>query len=249
VLLTGEREVTTTTTPDGDFEFIDLPAGSYELNIPNLASRPELIFPPRTVTLAGDRACADMFMFPRIDSVIEGHVLDQDSRPIPGVLVRIDSVTSSWSAPTDDGGRFRISNVPAGRYTARIRLDPDRLGLAALEPGRAAIEMPFDLASGGHLTLDPVRLRRVPRLPRVLLEGRVVNAAGAVVRGLDVWITASDDASAKPSRTWTLSDGTFAMPATEGRRYRIEIGDPQRPQARVEVTASDQPVTVTIAAR
>lgn len=249
VLLTGEREVTTTTTPDGDFEFIDLPAGSYELNIPNLASRPELSFPPRTVTLAGDRACADVFMFPRIDSLIDGQVLDQDDRPISGVLVTMASSTSSWGTRTDEGGRFRIGNVPAGRYTASIRLDPARLGLASLEPGRSVIEMPFDLASGGHLTLEPVRLRRVARLQRVLLEGRVVTTGGAVVRGLDVWITALDDATAKPSRTWTLSDGTFAMPVITGRRYRIEIGDPQRPLARVEVTASDQPVTLSIAGR
>lgn len=250
VALTGGRDATTTTTADGEFEFVDLPAGSYELSVPDLTSRPELRLDPRTVTLTGDRACADVFMVSRIDSLIQGQVVDQDGQPIKGVLVSITSARRErrgvTTVTTDGGGWFRLESVAAGRYTARIRLDADRLGLAALEPGRTAIEVPIDLASGGHVTLEPVRLWR---FPRVLLAGRVVNDAGTGVRGLYVWITALDDAGAKPARTWTLSDGTFSMAAIEGRRYRIEIGDRERPQVRVEVTASDQPITLSIAGR
>lgn len=249
VSLTGPREVTTTTSADGRFEFADLPTGSYELSVPDLTSRPELSFPPRTVMLAGDRACSDVLMVARLANSVEGQLLDQFGLPIKGVLVEIDTATSRWRSRSDDEGRFQFANLAAGRYTARIRVDPDRLGLAAIESGQAAIEMPFDMASSSHVTLEPVRVKRLARFPRILLAGRVVNAAGAGVRGLDVWITTLDVDAAKPSRTWTLSDGTFSMPAFEERRYRIEIGDPQRPQARVDVTASDQPVTITLADR
>jgi outer membrane receptor protein involved in Fe transport len=53
---------------------------------------------------------------------IEGTVTDQSGAAVPGVAVRVTSpnLISAQTANTDDGGHFRISNLPPGRYTVAV---------------------------------------------------------------------------------------------------------------------------------
>ena len=53
---------------------------------------------------------------------IEGSVSDVNGATVPGVAVRVTSpnLISAQSATTDDGGRFKILNLPPGRYTVEV---------------------------------------------------------------------------------------------------------------------------------
>src|ERR1041385_1694904 len=49
---------------------------------------------------------------------IEGAVTDSTGAAVPGVAVRVTSpnLISAQTATTDDGGRYKILNLPPGRY-------------------------------------------------------------------------------------------------------------------------------------
>ena len=53
---------------------------------------------------------------------IEGTVSDVNGAAVPGVTVKVKSPTSisAQSGTTDDGGRFKILNLPPGRYSVEI---------------------------------------------------------------------------------------------------------------------------------
>src|SRR6476661_3681822 len=53
---------------------------------------------------------------------IEGTVTDSTGAAVPGVTVNVKSpnLISAQSATTDDGGRFKILNLPPGRYSVDI---------------------------------------------------------------------------------------------------------------------------------
>lgn len=53
---------------------------------------------------------------------IEGTVLDPQGNAVPGVTVTVTSpnLITAQSGTTDDSGRFRILNLPPGRYTVKV---------------------------------------------------------------------------------------------------------------------------------
>ena len=56
---------------------------------------------------------------------IEGTVTDQTGAAVPGIAVRVTSpnLISAQTATTDDSGRYRISNLPPGRYAVVIEAE------------------------------------------------------------------------------------------------------------------------------
>src|SRR5215467_4300545 len=57
--------------------------------------------------------------------LIDGSVSDQAGAAVPGISVRVTSpnLISAQSATTDAGGRFKILNLPPGKYTITIEAD------------------------------------------------------------------------------------------------------------------------------
>jgi len=53
---------------------------------------------------------------------IEGVVSDPNGNPVPGARVTVTASTliSPQSANTDDQGRYRISNLPPGKYDVTV---------------------------------------------------------------------------------------------------------------------------------
>lgn len=170
VSLSGPRTAVTRTTTSGEFELVDLPPGSYTIGVANPPERPELSFTPQDVLLENTYACGDLTFLARIDSLVEGTVVDQHGTPMSGVFIMLvpwpadgdrPGMHGGWGTNTDDQGRYQFRDVPAGRYTARIGLRAVRNGVTLTAPDGApasSIIREVTLASGGRAVLEPIRL-------------------------------------------------------------------------------------------
>jgi hypothetical protein len=58
---------------------------------------------------------------------IEGTITDQNGAAVPGITVKVTSTNliSPQTATTDDSGRYRIPNVPPGRYTVTVEAEKE----------------------------------------------------------------------------------------------------------------------------
>ncbi len=253
VTISGPREMEVLTDATGEFEFAGLPPGSYSVGVTVPPNRPELLsFPQREIRLEGAYACDEVLLWPRFQSRIEGHIVDQAGVPIAGVDVTLTNANENsrgWqgitSTTTDDLGHYDFDGLPEGPYTIRVRAEPDRNGLAPLtaEPVETQSTRQAALASGGLVMLEPVRLQR---LVRVSLEGRVVDADGAGLGGVLLWVVALDDRSRWARRFVTDDEGRFSVPVYSGRRQQILVGNRQQPSADVTIVAGKEPVTITV---
>src|SRR5262245_44364071 len=56
---------------------------------------------------------------------IEGSVTDQAGAAVPGISVKVSSANliSAQTATTDQSGRYRILNLPPGKYTVTVEAD------------------------------------------------------------------------------------------------------------------------------
>jgi hypothetical protein len=118
---------TTFTGPAGEFEFIGVGKGSYQLSAQKPGFNPAFgdpeNRPPRIEELASSVSGVQIKLAPM--GAIEGKVVDQYGDPIPHgniavitvmVLDGYQSTSVSRTATTDDRGIFRVANLPAGKY-------------------------------------------------------------------------------------------------------------------------------------
>src|SRR5678816_440807 len=56
---------------------------------------------------------------------IEGSVTDSTGAAVPGIAVKVTSpnLISAQTATTDDNGRYRILNLPPGKYTVIVEAE------------------------------------------------------------------------------------------------------------------------------
>ena len=83
---------------------------------------------------------------------IEGTVTDQTGAAVPGIAVKVSSsnLISAQTAMTDDSGRFRILNLPPGKYTIIVEAEK---GFAKYE--RADVEVNLSRSSTVEVSLQP----------------------------------------------------------------------------------------------
>src|SRR6201991_1085363 len=83
---------------------------------------------------------------------IEGTVTDANGAAVPGVSVKVTSpnLISAQTATTDDNGRFRVLNLPPGKYAITIEADK---GFAKAE--RTDVEVNLSKTSTADLQLQP----------------------------------------------------------------------------------------------
>jgi outer membrane receptor protein involved in Fe transport len=96
-------------------------------------------------------------------AVVEGRVTDQATgSPIVGAVVTIDGL--SQRAFTTNLGRFRLTGVPAGNYTVRVRFI-----------GYTPVERSIVVASDGPpVGVDLVLARSVPQMAQLVVTGTVI---------------------------------------------------------------------------
>lgn len=126
---------TTTTTPDGRYEFKNLPAGSYTVTATKggyiqlrYGQRRALEQPRPLEVLAGQTVERIDFALPRT-GVIAGLVADEVGDPIAGVTVhpmrvelfqgRRQLVPTTQGDETDEAGQYRLSGLSPGTYMVR----------------------------------------------------------------------------------------------------------------------------------
>ncbi|HET6978065.1 MAG TPA: TonB-dependent receptor [Pyrinomonadaceae bacterium] len=83
---------------------------------------------------------------------IEGTVTDQAGAAVPGISVKVTSpnLISAQTATTDQGGRFRVLNLPPGKYAVTVEADK---GFAKFE--RADVEVNLSRSSSVEVQLQP----------------------------------------------------------------------------------------------
>jgi hypothetical protein len=83
---------------------------------------------------------------------IEGTVTDQTGAAVPGIAVRVTSpnLISAQTATTDDSGRYRIANLPPGRYTVVVEAEK---GFGKFE--RTDVEVNLSRTSTVEVSLQP----------------------------------------------------------------------------------------------
>ncbi len=224
----------TTTGPDGKFEFLDVEEGRYTLQgIKAGGVKPA----ERLVEATGGIDRADLVL-PR--GVIEGRVLRKDGNaPVAGATVKL--VDSEAAGPgrrmvaltidassdgaanvqtfdgrvpitTDAEGRFRLEDVPAGRY----RLDAVAQGLC---------EMTGDeIVLGEDARVTGVELV-LPKAAVVL--GRVTGPGGAPATQTIVMV-AKVGAPPPGKLTMTDAEGRYRVGSLEPGEYRVVPMDPSR---------------------
>jgi len=112
-----------------------------------------------------------------------GRVVAADTgQPVRSAGVRVETTGLSWTATTDDDGRFAVPNLPGGRYTLRVTKAGFVTWLYGRDPvGAFSRAEPVEIRDGDRVD------RGVLRLPRGgVIAGRVVDAFGDPVIEMDV---------------------------------------------------------------
>ena len=156
-------------------------------------------------------------------AVITGLVVDGESgRPAPGLTLALQGIdkqsrkaNSYWTtAQTDQGGRYRLTSLPAGKFNVYLRKNPPGLTFAALDS--------FEVRQSQTVEAPPIRL-----IKGGLIKGRLIDDA----TGQPAMLTGDETASIGahgPSRprsgasiqgTDVKKDGTFEMRLPPGTNW------------------------------
>jgi hypothetical protein len=201
VQLVGDRVTREATTgPDGDYDFRDLPAGTYRVTVtppkglalagpplPREYHHP----PPRSLTLRNPSECAEVWTWPRTDTQISGMLLNSNGQRADDEAVELISADNATrhekqiphvSVRTDPDGRFTFAFVAPGRYLVGVNLKNPPLASevdhrsyhpGVTEPSKATV---VAIGAGSRVQLTPFRLPQWPRERRI--SGVVVWSDG-----------------------------------------------------------------------
>ncbi len=185
----------------GAFVFENLPPGRYRLEVGSQTISDVVLTGENQLQLAA----IDLTQGRR--SVVRGRVADGAGQPQPEVLMilRRDGIIVA-QVNTSSEGAFNFANLPTGVYT----LEAVGLGLVA-----------------GDILLDGEREQVVDVLwpdmrPRGVLQGRVLDAHGAPVAGVQVRLL-RDDAEVASVQADAL--GAFRFSELHGGRYALTVGE------------------------
>lgn len=164
------------------------------------------------------------------ESRLQGTATHGRLRRVVGATVTVGDLEDPgklWITSTDDGGRFRVENLPDGRY--RVVVDHEAYRREVKEPipvrhpFRAVVDLPMEPATGdrvGIVVPDPR-----PASGKVSVRGTVESPAGALPADVRVrlvrWHGGDDPREVRPDVS-----GRFAIDEIATGDWRIEVGAP-----------------------
>jgi protocatechuate 3,4-dioxygenase beta subunit len=208
----------------GQYEFANLPAGTYVVNV----RKNRFVGGTAQVALGVDERREQTDITLARTSVIAGQVTDEYGDPVEGVTVRLHRIrfvsgrrrlVESPGAPsssTDDLGRYRLANLQPGSYIVAAYVGQLVAGLpGAMDiPGYATTYFPGtpnppesrQIAVGSSQDLDGINFS-LSRIPTALLSGAAMASTGeAITGGLTL------NSSRRSSGVGTLSMGAYIQP-------------------------------------
>lgn len=186
VRLAGDRAARETVTgPDGEYDFRDLPVGTYTvtvtpprgLAVDRFRSMPEYVPPSLVVNLWNPSECFLAVHTAWSDAQISGVLLDADGKPAGHRMIELIAVASTVpdrdpirpaSIRTDSDGRFTFAFVAPGTYLVGVSVrnpppssSASRVYYPGVTDGVQATEVTVD--TGGRIQLTPFQLPDRPR--------------------------------------------------------------------------------------
>jgi hypothetical protein len=265
VRLLGAGRERTMTSSGGRYEFTDLPAGAYniELQVPAGYTTDS---PTRTVEIPDPRGCAEEHYSLSPAGRITGRLVGKDTRGLARVRVEVVHADAradpqlglfTVSTMTDADGSFSIESLSPGRYIVGVNLE-DRVSeynsyARAVFPGPGSDPVVVTLSLGEAVDLGIWELP--PPVPVVKAAGVVAWQDGSPAAG--VYVSASDRTGNPVERGRGVGgatsgpDGRFVIELRQGRVYTFTARDKQfaLPIAltRIQIgTASPPPIRLVI---
>jgi protocatechuate 3,4-dioxygenase beta subunit len=229
----GDLTRTTATDADGLYRFAGLPAAKYRVSVekagflatPGIDSGNP--FPESS--LANGAQLVVNFIAERAVA-LEGRVIEDTGRPIADLTVTADRVadasgrpvisSSSFSAKTDDLGRFRVHTLPAGGYRVSATPPSPASGARLYYPGTEKIQDAPTLVTAAGQTMDNltfvVATGSLPAMAAEAMATQELDALNAPTRGGN-WaqitgrVTRSDAGQPIPNAAVKLSTGAGAL--------------------------------------
>ncbi len=184
------------TDAEGRFQFIGLPPGTYRLS----ASRTGFLDRPtrRPIPLGPNNQVTGAEIRLPPQSVITGHVLDEDGEPVDRARIAVFKQTyrngsRQWdrlntATETNDTGEYRLTNLTPGRYllqayNTRPQIDnrygnpPKIFYVPVYYPSVLSQEqaLPVALGVGAEVRGIDIRLLKLSRPPSVRIRGKVTG--------------------------------------------------------------------------
>jgi hypothetical protein len=254
VILRGPEQERRATTVNGQYEFTGLPPGAYSVSVtmPDGLPAARSARPPedpsaryrfdfhderehtQRLTIADARACSYAPFEAQFDGEVSGTVVSHDGTP-PGQQTvelfptTVDPQQRDEGAPaavySDEGGTFRISHVPPGRYIVGINLRHGASDRAPFPPTfyrQPGTDEPLiiELGDGTHMKLGALHLP--PPLTKRQIAGTVTWSDGRPLGDVLVKVC---EAGSKRLRVYCdthgLRDDEFSAEVFAGTTYTV----------------------------
>ncbi|SKB10256.1 MSCRAMM family protein [Aeromicrobium choanae] len=165
----GAVSLSTSTRPDGTYDFPRTPPGAYTVTIqppPGYVGTTT-----RELTVTDDDVTGQDFALGRLGS-ISGRVTRTDGSPAADVEIRVDGPGGTSSTRTDSEGRYFVDDLPPGTYRLTVQpgagaspVGPGTLDAVITEDGEALEDQDFVLGTATAPTPEPELTEETPGPP------------------------------------------------------------------------------------